>query len=44
MAKSLPLAELITVADVGHTPTLSEPDVVAAIDRLLMRIKEPATA
>ena len=44
MAKSLPRAELITVADVGHTPTLSEPDVVAAIDRLLMRIKEPATA
>lgn len=44
MAKTLPLAELITVADVGHTPTLSEPDVVAAIDRLLMRIKEPATA
>jgi pimeloyl-ACP methyl ester carboxylesterase len=32
-------AELVTVPDVGHTPTLDEPEAVAAIDRLLTRVK-----
>jgi len=31
--------ELVTVPDVGHTPTLDEPAAVAAIDRLLARVK-----
>ncbi|MEG3122984.1 alpha/beta fold hydrolase [Sphingomonas sp. GB1N7] len=38
MVAELPGAELVTVADVGHTPTLSEPEVAAAIDRLLARV------
>lgn len=42
MAARLPLAEAVTVAGVGHPPTLDEPDAAAAIDRLLARIaKEP---
>ncbi|TPG43023.1 alpha/beta hydrolase [Sphingomonas koreensis] len=44
MTAALPQAELVTIADVGHAPTLSEPAAVAAIDRLLARLKEPATA
>ena len=45
MAGRLDRAELVTVPDVGHTPTLTEPDAIAAIDRLLATIaKEPATA
>jgi pimeloyl-ACP methyl ester carboxylesterase len=45
MAAALPGAECVTVPDVGHTPTLTEPAVVAATDRLLARIaKEPAPA
>ncbi len=44
MVKSLDRAELVTVPDVGHTPTLTEPEAVAAIDRLLDTVaKEPAT-
>lgn len=31
-------AELVTVADVGHAPTLDEPDAMAGIDRLLARV------
>lgn len=31
-------AELVTVARVGHAPTLNEPEAVAAIDRLLARV------
>ena len=43
MAGRLDQAELITVPDVGHTPTLTEPEAVAAIDRLLERVaREPA--
>jgi pimeloyl-ACP methyl ester carboxylesterase len=38
MAASLPGAELVTVAGIGHTPTLAEPDVDAAIGRLLARL------
>ena len=45
MAAGLDRAELVTVPDVGHTPTLTEPEAVAAIDRLLDIVaKEPATA
>jgi len=38
MAAALPLMERVDVARVGHTPTLSEPECEAAIDRLLARI------
>jgi pimeloyl-ACP methyl ester carboxylesterase len=38
MAASLPGAELVTVAGIGHTPTLAEPDVDAAVGRLLARL------
>lgn len=38
MAKALPQAEVVTLPRVGHAPTLDEPDVVAAIDRLLAKI------
>jgi pimeloyl-ACP methyl ester carboxylesterase len=38
MIEKLPGAELVTVAGTGHTPTLSEPEVQAAIDRLLTRV------
>lgn len=31
-------AELVTVPDVGHTPNLEEPQVAAALDRLLDRV------
>ncbi|SEN23401.1 Pimeloyl-ACP methyl ester carboxylesterase [Sphingomonas gellani] len=35
MAASLPRADVLTVADVGHAPILSEPGVPEAIDRVL---------
>lgn len=38
MAEALPGAELVTVAGVGHTPTLGEPVVVEAMGRLLGRV------
>jgi pimeloyl-ACP methyl ester carboxylesterase len=45
MAARLDQAELVTIPDVGHTPVLTEPEAVAAIERLLDRVaKEPATA
>ena len=45
MLKVLDKAELVTIPGVGHTPTLEEPDAVAAVDRLLARIvTEPAIA
>jgi pimeloyl-ACP methyl ester carboxylesterase len=45
MGAALPRAELVTIPDVGHTPTLSEPAAAEAIDRLLARIaKEPVAA
>ncbi len=37
MVEALPSAELVTVRNTGHAPTLSEPDAAAAIDRLLAR-------
>jgi pimeloyl-ACP methyl ester carboxylesterase len=38
MATQLDRAELVTVADIGHAPTLAEPEAAAGIDRLLDRI------
>ncbi len=38
MKTNLPQLDLVTVPGVGHTPTLEEPDAVAAIDRLLAQI------
>ncbi len=38
MAERLPQAELLTIANVGHAPTLDEPEARAAIDRLLARV------
>lgn len=42
MVAALPGAELVTVPRVGHAPTLDEPVAVAAIDRLLARVGNPA--
>ena len=38
MLERLPQAESVTIPDVGHAPTLCEPEAFAAIDRLLARI------
>jgi len=38
MQRRLPQAEAVTVARVGHAPTLDEPEVVAATARLLAKI------
>jgi pimeloyl-ACP methyl ester carboxylesterase len=38
MLKRLPGSEAVTVARTGHAPTLEEPDVLAAIDRLLAKV------
>ncbi len=38
MQKRLPQAEVVTIARVGHAPTLDEPEAAAAIERLLDRI------
>lgn len=38
MAELLDDGEVVTIAGVGHTPTLSEPEAVAGIDRLLGRV------
>jgi pimeloyl-ACP methyl ester carboxylesterase len=37
MQAMLPGAEAVTLGDVGHAPTLDEPEAVAAIERLLAR-------
>lgn len=43
MVAALGDAELVSLPDVGHAPTLDEPAVAAAIDRLLERtMREPA--
>lgn len=39
MQEELPLMEAVTIPNVGHTPILTEPESVAAIDRLLARIQ-----
>lgn len=38
MAAALDVGELVTVPDVGHAPTLAEPEAAAGIDRLLARV------
>lgn len=38
MLTALPMAEAVTVPDVGHAPLLVEAEAVAAIDRLLARV------
>lgn len=38
MLRRLPDAEAITIPDVGHAPTLCEPEVFAGIDRLLAKV------
>lgn len=38
MQRRLPEAEAVTIARVGHAPTLDEPEARAAIDRLLARV------
>jgi pimeloyl-ACP methyl ester carboxylesterase len=38
MRDALPGSELVTVADVGHAPTLDEPEAVAGIEQLLARV------
>jgi pimeloyl-ACP methyl ester carboxylesterase len=38
MARDIPDVELVTVPDVGHAPTLEEPESLAAIERLLGRV------
>ena len=38
MAAALSDAELVTVPDVGHTPSFEEPESQAALDRLLERV------
>ena len=45
MIATLPDAELVTLPGIGHAPTLNEPVVQGAIDRLLIRAaKEPVAA
>lgn len=44
MADRLDAAELVTIPDTGHAPTLDEPGAMAALDRLLARVEEPVTA
>jgi pimeloyl-ACP methyl ester carboxylesterase len=39
MAAALAQGELVTIPQVGHAPTLSEPAALAGIDRLLARIE-----
>lgn len=41
MVQSLNRAELVKVPRIGHAPTLDEPQVVAAIERLLARVSRP---
>jgi pimeloyl-ACP methyl ester carboxylesterase len=38
MQQRLPDSEAVTIANVGHAPSLGEPEAIAAIDRLLARL------
>ncbi len=38
MRARLPQGELVTIPDVGHAPTLDEPEAVAGIERLLAKV------
>ncbi|MCW3849318.1 alpha/beta hydrolase [Sphingomonas sp. LB-2] len=42
MIERVPGAVLVTVPDVGHAPTLDEPEVVTAIDKLLAKVAKAA--
>ncbi|MCW3838057.1 alpha/beta fold hydrolase [Sphingomonas canadensis] len=42
MIEYLPGAELVTIPDVGHAPTLEEPEAAAGIDRLLAKAAKGA--
>ena len=42
LAELGPEAELVTVPDVGHPPTLDEPESLAALDRLLAKVRASA--
>ena len=44
MAERLPQLDVVVVPDVGHAPTLEEPEAWAAIERLLARVAEHAPA
>jgi pimeloyl-ACP methyl ester carboxylesterase len=44
MIAALDHADLVTVDGVGHAPTLSEPAVLGAIDRLLATAADPVPA
>jgi pimeloyl-ACP methyl ester carboxylesterase len=44
MVETLPLMERVEMPRIGHAPTLFEPEVEAAIDRLLARVGVPAEA
>lgn len=44
MTAALPRAELAVAPNVGHTPTLAEPELEGPIARWLARVKEPALA
>jgi pimeloyl-ACP methyl ester carboxylesterase len=39
MCRRLPDAEAVTLPRIGHAPTLDEPEVVAALDRMLARVR-----
>ncbi|MCD2325403.1 alpha/beta hydrolase [Sphingomonas sp. IC-56] len=39
MVARLDEAELVTVPGVGHAPTLDEPEVIAAVERMLARVR-----
>lgn len=43
MQRRIPAAEALTLPDVGHAPTLDEPESVAAIERLLARVDRGLT-
>jgi pimeloyl-ACP methyl ester carboxylesterase len=38
MVAALPKGELVSVPGIGHAPTLVEPPVLAALDRLLAAV------
>lgn len=44
MIAALPDAELVTLSGIGHAPTLAEPEVQPAIDRLLARAEQEPLA
>ena len=44
MVDAIGTAELVTIPDTGHAPTLDEPEARAAIDRLLARVETLSVA